>query len=134
MTETKIADLVGLAEIAERCSVNRNVASGWTRKHNFPRPKHQLRMGPMWDWTEIQDYVGPKFTHRQEVAILCAHCGGEGDFQVSNVVAGGAEQHVLSADLHCRSCGKETSLEIFTGRDRLALFTDLVGGNEEDHK
>lgn len=54
---TRIADLVGLTEIAERCNVTKNVASGWTRKHTFPSIKHKLAMGPMWDWNEVQQHL-----------------------------------------------------------------------------
>lgn len=54
---TQIADLVGLTEIAERCDVTKNVASGWTRKHTFPAIKHKLAMGPMWDWKEVQEHL-----------------------------------------------------------------------------
>jgi hypothetical protein len=54
---TRIEDLVGLTEIAERCNVTKNVASGWTRKHTFPAIKHKLAMGPMWDWNEVQAHL-----------------------------------------------------------------------------
>lgn len=54
---TQIEDLVGLTEIAERCNVSKNVASGWTRKHTWPQIKHKLAMGPMWDWNEVQDHL-----------------------------------------------------------------------------
>lgn len=57
MTTTQIADLVGLTEIAERCNVSKNVASGWTRKHTFPEIKLKLAMGPMWDWNEVQAHL-----------------------------------------------------------------------------
>lgn len=83
---TQIADLVGLTEIAERCKVNKNVASGWTRKHDFPRPKHKLAMGPMWDWNEVEDWLFPGGKPQLEIKLLsgamfayvpkrwCMHC------------------------------------------------------------
>lgn len=128
---TQIADLVGLAEIADRCQVNKNVASGWTRKHDFPQVKHKLAMGPMWDWTEVSAYVGSRFTHRQEVPLVCTHCGQEGAHTARDAVAGGGTGALISFDMYCIHCGGETSVEIFNGRGRLALFTDMVGGDEE---
>lgn len=56
---TSIADLVGLTEIADRYGVNKNVASGWTRKPGFPEPELKLAMGQMWDWRKVQDHLDP---------------------------------------------------------------------------
>lgn len=84
MTTTQIADLVGLTEIAERCNVSKNVASGWTRKHTFPEIKLKLAMGPMWDWNEVQAHLYG--VSKMEVRLLdgamfayvprsaCMHC------------------------------------------------------------
>jgi predicted DNA-binding transcriptional regulator AlpA len=74
---TQIADLVGLTEIAETYGVTKNVASGWTRKHHFPQPVHTLRMGPMWDRTQVEAWINSrKDPHGVRYQIPCAHCGG----------------------------------------------------------
>jgi hypothetical protein len=72
---TQIENLVGLTEIADRCNVSKNVASGWTRKHTFPEIKLKLAMGPMWDWDEVRAHLyGDERPQRHY--ILCAHCSG----------------------------------------------------------
>lgn len=103
MTETKIADLVGLAEISERRNVSRNVASGWTRKHDFPRPKHQLRMGPMWDWNEVQ-----------------AHLDGVRKIQIP--LLGGAMIATIE-DPECVCCGS-FGVQIQAGTAELAFYPE----------
>jgi hypothetical protein len=120
---TQIEDLVGLTEIAERCNVSKNVASGWTRKHTFPEIKHKLAMGPMWDWKEVQAYLFP--TPKVEVRILkgdafayapkspCDGCGSEdvrieGDGELKITATSAWVEYVL----HCNVCTREFDREL----------------------
>ena len=51
-------DLVGLSEIAERYSTTTSVVSNWrTRYPDFPKPYRVLRMGPIYDWVEVLDWL-----------------------------------------------------------------------------
>jgi hypothetical protein len=109
MTETKIADLVGLSEIAEMYGVDTNTANGWRRRKDFPQIKHQLRMGPMWDREEILAWRKPIIDHRQEHPINCAWCG-------AGTFANTGRDQQLGHDVAYCSCGGETIL-MFTWHD-----------------
>jgi len=75
MTDTKIADLIGLSEIAELYGVDTNTANGWRRRKDFPKPVHQLRMGPMWDKEQILEWRTPIEDYSISLVIPCFYCG-----------------------------------------------------------
>lgn len=51
-------DLVGVAEIADRLSVNTGVVHDWRRRHEgFPKPLVRLRMGYIWRWPEVEAWA-----------------------------------------------------------------------------
>ena len=129
---TTIEDLIGLTEMANLLNLTKNEANAIRQRPGFPTPKLKFAMGPAWDKLEVLAYVNPKFKHRQEVPLVCTHCGREGAHMGRNAVTGGGTGALASFDLICVHCGGETSVEIFNGRGRLALFTDMVGGDKED--
>jgi predicted DNA-binding transcriptional regulator AlpA len=109
---TQIADLVGLTEIAEMYGVTKNVASGWTRKHTFPRPVHTLRMGPMWDRKQVRSWRATDPALEHEYHVSCLHCGADED---SSAIAWGTiiqdpagEVTKIGLRLKCAACGETT--------------------------
>lgn len=55
---TRVEDLVGAREIAERlnCTSSKTV-HGWHKHHaDFPVPVKQLSMGIIWDWREVEQW------------------------------------------------------------------------------
>lgn len=42
-------NLIGLAELAELYKVSKNTANTWARRHDWPSPVANLKMGPVWD-------------------------------------------------------------------------------------
>lgn len=124
---TSITDLVGLTEIAERCNVNKNVASGWTRKHTFPEIKLKLAMGPMWDWNEVQQHLyGSPQAQRND--ILCAHCGGNAFLE--------AEKHGYTKTenrLTCADCARVSWFDIVVSeKDHFCNGLSLIVTKEEN--
>lgn len=79
MTETKIADLIGLTELAEVLGVSKNEANALRQRHGFPAPVHKLRMGPMWDKEQILEWITDDFRpggrHVIDQKLKCIHCG-----------------------------------------------------------
>lgn len=51
----RIADLVGVAEIAERVHLSKQAVSGWYRNglSHMPEPTLVLKMGALWEWPTI---------------------------------------------------------------------------------
>jgi predicted DNA-binding transcriptional regulator AlpA len=48
------ADLVGVAEIADRLGLGTSVMHDWRRRHpEFPEPVLRLKMGLVWSWSEV---------------------------------------------------------------------------------
>lgn len=57
-----LADLVGNADIAERCGVGRPAVSNWIKRYSdFPTPLLTISSGTrIWSWVEVQEWL----THR----------------------------------------------------------------------
>ncbi len=51
----RVADLVGVAEIAERVHLSKQAVSGWYRNglSHMPEPMLVLKMGALWEWPVI---------------------------------------------------------------------------------
>lgn len=101
MTDTKIADLVGLSEIAEMYGVDTNTANGWRRRKDFPKPVHQLRMGPMWDRAELLAWRKPVPDYPIRQTIPCFHCGGPTSYYDNCVDQGTKVQIQLNCYADC---------------------------------
>lgn len=54
-----VDNLVGAAEIAERCGVKRpQVVHDWRRRYDdFPEPVAQLRQALVWNWPEVERWA-----------------------------------------------------------------------------
>lgn len=54
-----VDDLVGAAEIAERCGVKRpQVVHDWRRRYpDFPEPVAQLRQALVWSWPDVERWA-----------------------------------------------------------------------------
>lgn len=77
MTETKLADLIGLTELAEVLGVSKNEANAARQRHDFPAPVIKLRMGPAWDKKQVLNWVTSHLEdHTTNRFVSCAHCGG----------------------------------------------------------
>lgn len=51
-------NLVGIAEIAARCGVSRQAVTNWQRRwSDFPKPLAELACGPIYDWSQIEEYM-----------------------------------------------------------------------------
>jgi hypothetical protein len=67
---TTAPDLMGLAEIAARCSAPLTTVSAWYRRGNLPRPLASLKCGPVWYGAEVERWlrssatVGAKYLNR----------------------------------------------------------------------
>jgi len=106
MTETKVADLIGLGEIADLYGISKNVASGWTRKHDFPRPAKTFRMGPVWDQNDVLAWkpVVPVREYRP----TCIHCGFDGWQDLNFTGELGPEVRIT---LRCGRCDHTTEID-----------------------
>jgi len=50
--------LVGVAEIAERFGVTKQVVTNWkTRRNSFPKPVVTLKSGPVWSWDALEKWA-----------------------------------------------------------------------------
>jgi predicted DNA-binding transcriptional regulator AlpA len=118
---TQIADLIGLTEIAEMYGVTKNVASGWTRKHDFPNPVHTLRMGPMWDQHKVRAWKTPELSPLGKVTtVSCQHCGTDRFVyprrqrtpEPRALLTESPDQELMSleVDLFCKACERVTTL------------------------
>lgn len=55
------ADLVGLAEIAERMQVTSSAAHNWTKRWpDFPKPVCELASGRIWLWSEVSGFLAAR--------------------------------------------------------------------------
>lgn len=54
-----VDNLVGAAEIAQRCGVKRpQVVHDWRRRYpDFPEPVAQLRQALVWNWPEVERWA-----------------------------------------------------------------------------
>lgn len=104
MTQTKIADLIGLSEIADLYGVDTNTANGWRRRKDFPKPIHQLRMGPMWDKEQVLEWRWPTFDHEQLIHVTCAWCGSQKFDDVINFQNANSSERLLV----CGDCDKSS--------------------------
>jgi hypothetical protein len=133
MTETKLADLIGLTEIAEMYSVTKNVASGWTRKDTFPPPAVQLRMGPAWDRKKVIEWRQKDPTLEHEYHVSCVHCGSDADDGllawelIERDVTGRDIRAILSVT--CPTCSEKTFIDI--GRSGVKQGTSIKVKKEE---
>lgn len=58
--------LVGVAEIAARANVTRQPIANWrSRWSDFPQPLTVLSCGPVYDWSEIEQWL--RIEHQQVV-------------------------------------------------------------------
>jgi predicted DNA-binding transcriptional regulator AlpA len=57
--QVDVDDLVGAAEIAERCGVKRpQVVHDWRRRYpDFPEPVTQLRTALVWSWSDVERWA-----------------------------------------------------------------------------
>jgi hypothetical protein len=102
-------NLLGLAEIAELYGVNKNIASGWTRRHDFPQPCTVLRMGPVWLLEELLEWRQP-MSYEERHHLRCAHCGqsSEGDYVYPLLPPTGEPK----LKMLCESCNCVSIIEI----------------------
>lgn len=49
-------DIVGLAEIAERCNTSPRAVWNWTRRYSFPEPFTRISNTPLWDWNTVKEW------------------------------------------------------------------------------
>jgi hypothetical protein len=55
------ADLVGLAEIAERAEVTTSTVHNWTKRwSDFPNPVRELASGRVWLWSEVSGFLAAR--------------------------------------------------------------------------
>lgn len=51
-------DLAGVAEVAARAGVERDTVHAWRQRHaDFPAPRYELAMGPVWHWPDIAHWL-----------------------------------------------------------------------------
>lgn len=51
----RVAEPVGVVEIAERCGVTRGAVDAWRARYtNFPTPRWTVGGRPAWDWSDIE--------------------------------------------------------------------------------
>jgi predicted DNA-binding transcriptional regulator AlpA len=51
-------DLVGVADIAERCGVAKNSAWRWSRRPDFPEPIGRVSgRVPVWRWADVERWA-----------------------------------------------------------------------------
>lgn len=61
-------DLVGSSEIAQRAGVRSSAVSNWrTRSETFPLPVAPLRMGPVFRWEPVQQWLANRGTYSRVV-------------------------------------------------------------------
>lgn len=73
--------LVGITEIARRCSVQRETVQKWRQRHeDFPTPVADLAAGPVWTWDAVDRWLRVHPT-RGEVASPLARAAVRGGRQ-----------------------------------------------------
>jgi hypothetical protein len=56
-----MADLVGLAELAQRAGTSPGYVRVLRRRHaDFPAPIVELAMGPVWDWATVEAWFAKR--------------------------------------------------------------------------
>ncbi len=55
--DSRVPDLVGLAEIAFRLGVHPGTPSQWRSRGILPTPDLELAMGPVWLWARIEEWA-----------------------------------------------------------------------------
>jgi len=51
-------DLVDLSEIAARHGTSVGTVQSWRHRHaDFPAPLVTLRIGPVWDWAPVREWL-----------------------------------------------------------------------------
>jgi hypothetical protein len=128
MTETKIADLVGLTEIAEMYEVHKQTVNGWRRNSDFPTPVLVRAMGPLWDRNELAAWKKPPRYPRsgdgQYLDLLCSWCGSKrfDSFSLRAVESVSQGEPAFAAD--CQDCSKTTHIRFYTASiDTLTIMT-----------
>lgn len=53
-----MSQLAGIAEIAELLGVTRQRVTQLTKREDFPPPVERLRMGPVWNLSDVKDWIG----------------------------------------------------------------------------
>ena len=54
-------DPVGIAEIAKRHGTTPGTIRSWRHRHDdFPAPIADLAMGPLFDWNDVQRFLGTR--------------------------------------------------------------------------
>jgi predicted DNA-binding transcriptional regulator AlpA len=100
-------ELLGLAELAELYGVTKATASNWSRRHTFPQPFQQLKMGPVWRKSDVIAWRTP--AAQQTWKLACGSCASQHVF-LAGIGLGGVT-------LDCYACEKKTILEITQGND-----------------
>jgi hypothetical protein len=69
-------NLIGLAELAELYGVSKNTANTWARRHDWPSPVTNLKMGPVWDRDVVLAHK-PLAIGKAEIniSLQCWWCG-----------------------------------------------------------
>lgn len=58
MNEWVKLPLVGYIEIAQRAGVQRHTVTSWRERHeDFPEPVEELRIGPVWSWPDVEEWL-----------------------------------------------------------------------------
>lgn len=58
MSQMEELPLVGYIEIARRAGVKRSSVTMWRSRHeSFPDPVADLRVGPVWWWPDVQEWL-----------------------------------------------------------------------------
>lgn len=61
-TWVDVAELVGISDIAQRCEVSAAAVSMWRKRYEtFPEPVHQLRMGPLFLWPQVDAWHDARY-------------------------------------------------------------------------
>lgn len=56
-----MADLVGLAELAQRAGTSTGYIRVLRRRHaDFPAPVVELAMGPVWSWATVEAWLAQR--------------------------------------------------------------------------
>jgi hypothetical protein len=51
-------DPVGVSDIAQRAGVKPDTVQKWRDRHaDFPAPVLKLARGPLWEWTDVEDWL-----------------------------------------------------------------------------
>lgn len=65
VTNVNPADIVMIADIAERAKVSKAAVQGWMRKGDFPEPIARLKAGAVYDWGAIVLWRQTQLEERQ---------------------------------------------------------------------